>query len=60
MPVQSQANTLMEVASGTSDAAVIDVLMAAEMTGEGTSYPDLVYDTEASPPRSMASAAGRF
>ena len=44
MPVQSQANTLMEVASGTSDAAVIDVLMAAEMTGEGTSYGDLVYD----------------
>ena len=43
VPVQSQANTLMEVASGTSDAAVIDVLMAAEMTGEGTSYADLVY-----------------
>lgn len=34
VPVQSQANTLMEVASGTSDAAVIDVLMAAAMTGE--------------------------
>ena len=30
-------------AMGTSDAAVIDVLMAAEMTGEGTSYADLVY-----------------
>ena len=43
VPVQSQANTLMEVASGTSDAAVIDVLMAAEMTGEGTSYADLIY-----------------
>ena len=43
VPVQSQANTLMEVASGTSDAAVIDVLMAAEMTGEGTSYDNLVY-----------------
>lgn len=28
---------------GTSDAAVIDVLMAAEMTGEGTSYADLIY-----------------
>ena len=33
----------MEVAAGTSDAAVIDVLMAAEMTGEGTSYADLIY-----------------
>ncbi|OUQ77053.1 transporter substrate-binding domain-containing protein [Flavonifractor sp. An100] len=43
VPVQSQANTLMEVASGTSDAAVIDVLMAAEMTGEGTSYANLAY-----------------
>ena len=29
--VQSQANTLMEVSAGTSDAAVIDVLMAAAM-----------------------------
>ena len=43
VPVQSQANTLMEVAAGTSDAAVIDVLMAADMTGEGTSYADLGY-----------------
>ena len=43
VPVQAQSNALMEVAAGTSDAAVIDVLMAAEMTGEGTSYADLVY-----------------
>lgn len=43
IPVQSQANTLMEVAAGTSDAAVIDVLMAAAMTGEGTNYSDLTY-----------------
>ena len=43
VPVQSQANTLMEVSAGTSDAAVIDVLMAADMTGEGTSYADLAY-----------------
>ena len=41
--VQDQAAALMEVAAGTSDAAVIDVLMAAEMTGEGTSYADLAY-----------------
>ena len=33
----------MEVAAGTSDAAVIDVLMAAAMTGEGTNYSDLTY-----------------
>lgn len=43
VPVQAQSNALMEVSAGTSDAAVIDVLMAAEMTGEGTSYADLVY-----------------
>ena len=43
VPVQAQSNALMEVSAGTSDAAVIDVLMAAEMTGEGTSYSDLVY-----------------
>ena len=41
--MDTQAKALMEVASGTSDAAVIDVLMAAEMTGEGTSYADLIY-----------------
>ena len=33
----------MEVAAGTSDAAVIDSLMAAAMVGEGTSYEDLTY-----------------
>ena len=55
VPVQSQANTLMEVASGTSDAAVIDVLMAAEMTGEGTSYGDLVYDLNLNDMRAEAS-----
>ncbi|MBO6109092.1 MAG: transporter substrate-binding domain-containing protein [Eubacterium sp.] len=42
-PIQSQANALMEVASGTSDAAIIDSLMAAAMVGEGTSYDNLVY-----------------
>ncbi len=41
--VQSQANALMEVASGASDACVIDLLMAGAMIGEGTSYPDLTY-----------------
>ena len=41
--VTSQADALMEVAAGTSDAAVIDSLMAAAMVGEGTSYADLIY-----------------
>jgi polar amino acid transport system substrate-binding protein len=41
--VQSQADALMEVAAGTSDAAVIDSLMAAAMVGEGTGYADLTY-----------------
>ena len=40
--VVDQATALMEVASGTSDAAIIDLLMAGAMIGEGTSYPDLV------------------
>ena len=33
----------MEVAAGTSDAAVIDLLMAYAMVGEGTSYDNLTY-----------------
>ena len=33
----------MEVDAGTSDAAVIDLLMAAAMIGEGTGYADLTY-----------------
>lgn len=42
-PVQTQANALMEVAAMTSDAAIIDSLMAAAMVGEGTGYADLAY-----------------
>lgn len=41
--VATQADALMEVAAGTSDAAVIDSLMAAAMVGEGTGYADLTY-----------------
>ncbi|MGM9671610.1 MAG: transporter substrate-binding domain-containing protein [Oscillospiraceae bacterium] len=41
--VTAQSDALMEVAAGTSDACVIDLLMAGAMTGEGTSYPDLTY-----------------
>lgn len=42
-PVTAQADALMEVEAGTSDAAVIDLLMASAMIGEGTSYSDLTY-----------------
>lgn len=41
--VASQADALMEVAAGTSDAAIIDSLMAAAMVGEGTGYENLTY-----------------
>ena len=41
--VDNQAAALMEVKSGTADAAVIDSLMAAAMVGEGTGYADLTY-----------------
>ena len=41
--VADQATALLEVASGTSDAAIIDSLMAAAMVGEGTSYTNLTY-----------------
>lgn len=39
--VNTQADALLEVESGTVDACVIDSTMAAAMTGEGTSYADL-------------------
>ena len=55
VPVQSQANTLMEVQAGTSDCAVIDVLMAAAMTGEGTSYADLAYSLNLNDAQSLES-----
>ena len=45
---QNQAAALMEVASGASDAAVIDLLMAGAMIGEGTSYPNLTYTVQLS------------
>jgi len=41
--VQNQAAALMEVAAGTADACVIDLMMAGAMIGEGTSYSDLTY-----------------
>ncbi|MBR5583976.1 MAG: transporter substrate-binding domain-containing protein [Lachnospiraceae bacterium] len=42
-PVKAQSDALMEVAAGTSDAAVIDSLMAAAMVGPDTGYADLTY-----------------
>lgn len=42
-PVEQQSDALMEVAAGTSDAAVIDALMAGAMVGEGTGYANLTY-----------------
>ncbi len=41
--VKDQASALFEVKSGTSDAAIIDYLMASAMVGEGTAYDDLTY-----------------
>ncbi len=41
--VDKQATALMEVAAGTSDAAIIDSLMAGAMIGEGTGFASLTY-----------------
>ncbi len=41
--VADQATALLEVSSGTCDAAVIDLLMAGAMIGEGTNYESLTY-----------------
>ncbi len=43
MRAESQSKALMEVKSGASDVAVIDITMAQSMTGEGTSYADIGY-----------------
>ena len=39
----AQSDTLLEVKANTSDAAVIDLLMAGAMVGEGTDYDDLAF-----------------
>ncbi len=41
--VSTQSAALLEVQAGTADAAVIDLLMAGAMVGEGTSFDDLGY-----------------
>lgn len=43
---EAQADTLMEVSAGTSDACIIDLLMAGAMIGEGTDYDGLTYTVE--------------
>ena len=43
LSAETQADALLEVASGSADACVIDLLMAGAMISEGTSYPDLVF-----------------
>ena len=48
LAVNTQADALLEVASGKVDACVIDITMANAMTGEGTSYADLGYAIELS------------
>ncbi len=42
----SQADAVMEVDAGTSQACIIDLLMAGAMIGEGTSYADLAHTVE--------------
>ena len=44
--VDTQAKALMEVAAGSNEACVIDLLMAGAMIGEGTSYPNLTTAVE--------------
>lgn len=44
--VADQATAVQEVAAGTSDAAIIDSLMAAAMVGEGTGFANLTYTVE--------------
>ena len=42
-PVTDQATAVLEVESGTCDAAIIDSLMASAMVGEGTNFAELTY-----------------
>ena len=46
LEVGAQSDALLEVASGSADACVIDITMANAMTGEGTSYANLTSTIE--------------
>lgn len=41
-PISNMASCLMEIKAGTADAAVLDIVMASAMVGEGTDYADLM------------------
>ena len=58
--VTAQADALMEVASGTADACIIDLTMAKAMTGDGTSYADLSIAAEMDRPRDRRRCAFRY
>ena len=62
--VVDQATALLEVKSGTADAAIIDSLMAGAMVGEGTNYADLaigpVLNAETGEQYASASARARM
>ena len=51
-----QATAVLEVESGTADAAIIDSLMAGAMVGEGTSYEDLTYTIPSTRRRASSTA----
>ena len=42
----AQADAVMEVAAGTSDACIIDLLMAGAMIGDGTDFANLTHTVE--------------
>lgn len=44
----SQSDTLLEVKAGTADGAIIDLLMAGAMIGDGTDYSDLAHTMQLS------------
>ena len=54
--VDTQAKAIMEVASGTADAAIIDYVMSIGSIGEGTDYANLVVTGEGYSPESYGIA----
>ncbi len=54
--VDTQAKAIMEVSSGTADAAVIDYVMSIGSIGEGTDYTDLVVSGEGYSPENYGIA----
>ena len=54
--VDTQAKALMEVSSGTADAAVVDYVMSIGSIGEGTDYENLVVEGEGYAPENYGIA----